>query len=433
MFYNQEVEQALLGRIILNNHTLERLDQLQPNHFYFEAHQKLFQHLRNCVNEAKNQNVLTLKAHFQIEKSLIELGGSKYIKDLLLAENQSPLFSEKDYARNLVDLWQKRELFSMIEGLDKGKTLEELKNELNEKFEALESENQGELRLINNLVDEVVEKYSTKKIEQVKTSFSEIDQKVIIEPGNLIIIAGRASMGKSTLALNLAKNISKKDCVILYSLEMSGSQIASKFLSESAGVNSYRLRFNNLNQNEQTSILARKIENKLIVYDQPAITLGFIRSTIKQVARKVKLKAIFVDHVHIMTSPNKRDSRERQIAEITAGLKAIAKEFGIVVFALCQLNRDNEKREDKRPTLSDLRDSGSIEQDADVVMFVHRDQYYLERMPENPGSNNYNKWLEAMNKWSGKALLSVAKNRDGEVANIVLKFDSEFSRFSDLD
>lgn len=432
MPHNQTAEQSILGTIILNNAHFDKVDFLRPEQFYFEEHQKIFEQIkRNLEGDKMVANQITLKQFFESEPSIKAIGGSSYISELL--GHASGLVNISDYGKLIVKLWQKRELQNSFNTVDLSLPIEQLKSDLNEKFDALELMTDDEPKLISKISQETVQKYLTGKIDQIKTGFSNIDQKVILEPGVLAVIAGRPSMGKSTLALNIARNISQKEAVVLFSLEMSESQISTKFLAEKASVNPYRLKFNRMNQDEMQSLSKVEISNKLFVVDKAGVTLSYIRSVAKQMKRKHKIRAIVIDHIHIMTSINKKDSRERQIAEITSGLKTIAKDLGIVVIALCQLNRENERREDKRPTLSDLRDSGSIEQDADIIMFVHRDEYYLERIPEQPGSRNFDKWLEALNHWKGKALVSVAKNRDGESCNFTMGFDGEFGRFSEID
>lgn len=431
MLYNQEAEQSVLGTIILNNAHISKIDFLRPEHFYFGEHQKIFEQIqRNLESDKMVANQVTLRQFFESEPSIKAVGGLVYLSELLGCASMAVKIS--DYAKLIVKLWQKRELEASLKSIDLSLPIEQLQTDLNEKFEALELMTEDEPKLISKISQETVQKYLTGKIDQIKTGFSNIDEKVVLEPGVLAVIAGRPSMGKSTLALNIARNISQNEGVLLFSLEMSESQISTKFLAEKASVNPYRLKFNKMNQSEAVALSQVQIPNKLFVVDKAGVTLNYVRSVAKQMKRKHKIRVIVIDHIHIMTSLNKKDSRERQIAEITSGLKTIAKDLGIVVIALCQLNRENEKREDKRPTLSDLRDSGSIEQDADIIAFVHRDEYYLERMPEQPGSRSYDKWSQALKEWKGKALVSVAKNRDGETCNFTMGFDGEFGRFTEI-
>lgn len=430
MLYNQEAEQSVLGAIILNNAYFDRIDFLRPEYFFFAEHQKIFKQIQQNLGSDKIvANQISLKHFFESDESIKDVGGAVYLSNLLALA--SGIVDVVDYAKLIVKLWQKRELQNSFNAIDLSLPIEQLQSDLNEKFEALELITDDEPKLISKISQETVQKYLTGKIDQIKTGFSNIDEKVVLEPGVLAVIAGRPSMGKSTLCLNIARNISQNEGVLLFSLEMSEAQISTKFLAEKASVNPYRLKFNKMNQSEAIALSQVQIANKLFVVDKAGITLNYIRSVSKRMKRKHKIRVVVIDHIHIMTSLNKKDSRERQIAEITSGLKTMAKDLGIVVIALCQLNRENEKREDKRPTLSDLRDSGSIEQDADVIAFVHRDEYYLERMPEQPGSRNYEKWSQALQEWKGKALVSVAKNRDGETCNFTMGFDGEFGRFTE--
>lgn len=443
--YNQEAEQRILGLIIMNNDKLEALDFLEPKHFYFEAHAKLFKHLRKCItNDECRQDAVTLKTYFQLEKSMQELGGFEYLTQVLLIEaGNCFMISVKEYGRILVDLWQKRELFDAIQDIDKAKTLEEIKSDLMEKFDSLELENESEGLLVNDLMkDYVLRTVEKKEIgELINLHYEKLDKVLSgLYPANLVVLAGKTSMGKTAFALNLAKKIAQttetRQGIMTYflSIEMKNDEVLGRFLVEEASINGYRLRNGQLKPiEEQAALVAKHNFNlNLILDDSSGITVNQIWTRVKKAIKKYGVKVLFIDYLQKIVPTNPKDSRERQIGGIAEKLKDMAKKLDIVVVCLCQLSRENEKRQNKRPLLSDLRDSGSIEQESDVVLFVHRDDYYLEKEAEPPHSPNYNRWLEAYESVKGKGLIIVSKNRNGECGESEMTFNKEFQRFTEI-
>jgi len=439
------VEMAILGSIILNNDKLEHLDFLKPEHFAFEANQKLFKHLKNCIeNEEKRQDSVTLKTYFQFEKSIQLMGGFEYLKNLLLTAGEiSFMMSVKDYAKNLIDLWQKRELSDALLNLDKSKTLEEIRNELNEKFDLLELENQQDPKLANDLMrDFIVRKVENKETgELLKIHYPVLDKILSgLYPANLVTLAGKTSMGKSAFALNLARKISenteKKEGVMTYffSIEMKNDEVLGRFLVEMASINGYRLKNAELKPiEEQAAMIAKQNFNlKLLLDDSCGLTVSQIWARAKKMKNKYGVKVMIIDHLQKIIPINPKESRERQVGLTVEKLKDMAKKLDIVVILLCQLSRENEKRQNKRPLLSDLRESGTIEQESDVVLFVHRDDYYLEKEAEPPHSPNYNRWLDAYNNSKGRAHIIVSKNRNGETGESEMFFDKSFQRFTEI-
>lgn len=440
-FYNEEAEQAILGAIIQNNDKLDAIASiLEPEHFYQPAHQKLFKHLKNCILiEEARQDTVTLKTFFKLEKSMSIIGGEDYLKHLLqTAFQMSVLVSVRDYAKIIIELWQKREFFNMVSEINKGNTLEEIKTALDSKFEDLKIDTQNEPKLIGDLMEDfVIRKVLNKETgDLINLGFAGLDKLLGgLYGGNLVILAGKTSMGKTTFGLNIAKNCSKQVPVLFCSIEMTNDEVLGKFLVEAASVNAYRLKNGFLKPMEEQAVMAAKPkfkENILLIDDCSTLSISNLTSKVKKMVTKYGVKVVMVDYLQRMTPAPTKNGREREVAALTDGLKTIAKKFNITVIVLSQLSRENEKRANKRPLLSDLRDSGSIEQDADVVMFVHRDDYYLEKESETIGSPNYDKWVQALNISKGKAYIMVQKNRNGLTGEVELGFDKDFSRFIDL-
>ena len=434
--FNQRVEQGLIGLIILHNFRIDAVNFLNPEHFYFEAHQRLFRYLKTSIAKGESQDMMTLKSYFQSEPTMKLLGGYDYMQELLMAAGET-ILDTKDYGRNLLTLWQKRELFSAIESLDKSKTIEEIKSDLNEAFDGLEFENEKQPRSAN----ELMQNFITRKIEQkeigeiINLGYPLLDKILSgLYCGNMITLAGKTSMGKTAFALNLAKNISQTIPTVLFSIEMTEDEVLGRFLVEMASINGYRLKNGCLKpMEEQAAMIAKNNYNTRLFIDDPAsITVANLESKIKRLVSKHGVKVVIIDYLQKMRPTNLKDSRERQVGGIAEDLKTLAKKYQIVVIVLCQLSRENDKRQNKRPILSDLRDSGSIEQESDVVMFVHRDDYYLEKEAEPPHSPNYNRWLEAYQRSKGKAYILIGKNRNGETGESEMKFDKEFQRFTEI-
>tara|TARA_R110000868_G_scaffold29030_4_gene107988 strand:+ start:11938 stop:13260 length:1323 start_codon:yes stop_codon:yes gene_type:complete len=433
--FNQRVEQGLIGLIILHNFRIDSVSFLNPEHFYFECHQNLFRYLKTSIAKGESQDMMTLRSYLQSEPTMKIVGGHEYMQELLLAAGET-ILDAKDYGKNLLTLWQKRELFSTIESLDKSKTLEEIKSDLNEAFDGLEFENERQPRSANELMQNfIVRKVEQKETGEIINLGYPLLDKILsgLYCGNMITLAGKTSMGKTAFALNLAKNISQTIPTVLFSIEMTEDEVLARFLVEMASINGYRLKNGCLKPiEEQAAMIAKNDYNSRLFIDDPAsITVANLESKIKRLVSKHGVKVVIIDYLQKMKPTNLKDSRERQIGGIAEDLKTLAKKYQIVVIVLCQLSRENEKRQNKRPLLSDLRDSGSIEQESDVVMFVHRDDYYLEKEAEPPHSPNYNRWLEAYQRSKGKAYILIGKNRNGETGESEMKFDKEFQRFTE--
>jgi len=463
--FNIEAEQAVLGTIILNNEYLNRVSEfLREEHFYEPAHQKIFaQIIHNIekVNIVANQ--ITLKQFFEADDSIKALGGALYLSTLLASA--SAIIDISNYGRLIHDLALKRKLSMVGEEIVNRVYRSEEKASATEQIEAAEGElfqlsehgnGKNDFRSISVSLKETLDKTLVAKqrdshISGISTGLADLDKILSgMQQSDLIILAGRPSMGKTALGINIAVNSCKylnkdaveqkdKKAVGFFSLEMSSDQLAARILSMECSINATKFRTGQLSESEWEVIAARSAEISkmpLFIDDTPALSISAIRTRVRRMVRKNNLALLIIDYLQLIRGVSNRsnESRVQEISEITQGLKAIAKEFNIPVMALSQLSRAVEQREDKRPQLSDLRESGSIEQDADVVAFVYRDSYYLER--KRPAENEVEKfqqWKNQMQEVAHKSEVIIAKQRNGPVGSVNLFFDAEFTRFGNLD
>jgi replicative DNA helicase len=463
--FNLEAEQAVLGTIILNNEYLNRVGEfLREEHFYEPAHQKIYaQILHNVekVNIVANQ--ITLKQFFESDTSIKTIGGALYLSTLLSAA--SAIVDISDYGRLIYDLSLKRELVIIGENLVIRAYKPEEKTSATEQIEIAESNlfklsehgnGRSDFRSISSSLKETLDKTLLAKqrdshISGVSTGLADLDKILSgMQQSDLIILAGRPSMGKTALGINIAVNAckflnqeieEKKDqkAVGFFSLEMSSDQLAARILSMECSINATKFRTGQLNETEWEVIATRSAEISKMPFfidDTPALSISAIRTRARRMVRKNNLALLVVDYLQLIRGVSSRsnESRVQEVSEITQGLKAIAKEFNIPVLALSQLSRAVEQREDKRPQLSDLRESGAIEQDADVVAFIYRDEYYLERKrPAENEMDKFQQWKKQMQEVAHKSEIIIAKQRNGPVGSINLFFDAEFTRFGNLD
>jgi replicative DNA helicase len=421
-YTNQEAEEVLLGSIIMNNNFLLPLDFLAKEHFAFTEHQAIFGEIIRRITNNDSVDSVTIQS----------FADKNTIKKLLASA--SGILDIKSYGIEIVGLWQKREL---------NQALEYAKNEFLGDFRAIKEYLDGimadlsfalskEPRNAFEIAKEVIENEYQKK-ELINLGFENSDNLIGgIAVGSLFILAGRSSSGKTTMCLNIAKNLSKEAGVLFFSIEVNEKSLVRKLVTEEVSIDPYRLKKGFLNASEkQAGMRAVEIikQSQLIVDDDSELTLSKIRNRIKRIMIKQPLKAICIDYLQLITPEGKDFSREQQVSKIVVGLKSIARDFNIVVFALSQLSRATDSRDNKRPILSDLRDSGAIEQAADIVAFVHRDEYYLEREREPEHSPHYKEWLGLYEASKGVANFIIAKNRDGQIGDVKFYFDGKFSRF----
>jgi len=424
--YSEEVEQIILGSLMINNDYLLGMDFLEVKHFYFLNHQAIYERIISVIASGRADN-LTLKSFFE---ERIE-GGDSYMRTLL--SQASGVIDLRDYARLVIDFWQKRQLQEAFEKINFSDDFATIRDSLDDKLIDFGFEGSKQPQHISKLVDKVVD---DPKGELLFFDFNNLDALTGgVELSDLIILGGLPSSGKTTFCLNLARNVAKENGVIFFSIEVKDSSLARKFLSEAASVNPFRIKQGTLNQSEQMDIDSsrRTMDSfKLMVDDEAGMTVSKMRSKIKRIKRKMDVKMICIDYLQLITPQKKEFSREQEVSKIVEGLKKIAKDFNLVVVALSQLSRAVHSRENKRPILSDLRDSGAVEANADIVMFVHRDEYFLERSRELEDSKNYEEWKMLYDASKNRAEVILAKQRNGQLGDCKFHFDGLFSRFTEF-
>ncbi len=454
---NLEAEQALIGSVMVNNDIIDEISNIiNSNKFFDPAHKKIFEVIENLNNKGMIANPITLKNFFEKSDSLNEVGGVEYLVKLTRFSSSSR--QAIDYAKVIHEMYVKRELIDISSNIseesysqedDKSgeKIIEQAEQSL---FQLAERGNFSQSYMkFNKALDQTIEMAtlamkSDQGLVGVPTGLTDLDEKLGgLHKSDLVIIAGRPSMGKTALATNIAYYAAKKihdnnekKSVAFFSLEMSSEQLSTRILSEQTRIQSNDIRRGKANEEE----LNRYIEASRNIYDiplyideTPAITISALSNRARRMKRLFGLSLIVVDYIQLMrTHSNRMDGRVQEISEITQGLKALAKELSVPVLALSQLSRAVEQRDDKIPQLSDLRESGSIEQDADVVMFVYREQYYLERKQPKLGSIEHAEWQSKMNDILGLADIIIGKQRHGPTGNVQVEFEGQFTKFKDL-
>ncbi|MEM6889109.1 MAG: replicative DNA helicase [Pseudomonadota bacterium] len=466
MPHSIEAEQQLLGAILTNNDIYDRIAQLVgPKHFYEPVHARIFDIAAARIAKNNLASPVTLKSFMEDDEGLKELGGPAYLARL--AGAAVSVFAVRDYAQMIYDLAVRRDLIQLGRDIsDKAARIDvdsELREQIVEAEQALyslaeqgqvESGFQSFLRAVTDAVNVANAAYQRDGgLAGVSTGLVDLDKKLGgLHRSDLLILAGRPSMGKTSLATNIAFNIAKAykrgqlpdgsdgavngGVVGFYSLEMSAEQLAARILSEASEVPSEQIRRGDMTEAEFRRFVdaAKALEAcPLYIDDTPALPIAQLAARARRLKRTHGLDVLMVDYLQLVRSTGRPENRVNEISEITMGLKAIAKELDIPVVALSQLSRQVESRDDKRPQLSDLRESGSIEQDADVVMFVFREEYYVER--EKPSDDNLEemaKWQERMARLHGRAELVIGKQRHGPIGTVDLSFEGRFTRFGNL-
>ncbi|MBM7069607.1 replicative DNA helicase [Actibacterium sp. 188UL27-1] len=464
--HNIEAEQQLLGAVLTNNDIYDRVASVvTPQHFYDPVHARIFEVASARIAKNLQATPVTLKAFLEDEPGLKELGGPGYLAKLAGAAIAS--FAARDYAQIIYDLAIRRELMALGRDISAKAAAVDVASEPREQI--VEAEQQlyklGEegksdsgfqsfLKAVTDAVNVANAAYQREGgLAGVSTGLIDMDKKLGgLHRSDLLILAGRPSMGKTSLATNIAFNIAKAykrgalsdgsegavdgGVVGFYSLEMSAEQLAARILSEASEVPSEQIRRGDMTEAEFRRFVeaAKSLEAcPLYIDDTPALPISQLAARARRLKRTHGLDVLIVDYLQLVRPATAKDSRVNEVSEITQGLKAIAKELDIPVVALSQLSRQVESREDKRPQLSDLRESGSIEQDADVVMFVFREEYYKER--EKPGDHDLDamaKWQEEMEALHGKAEIVIGKQRHGPIGTVELSFEGRFTRFGNL-
>jgi replicative DNA helicase len=464
--HNIEAEQQLLGAILTNNDIYDRIAALvKAEHFFEPVHQRIFEVAIARIQKNALASPVTLKAYLEEDEGLKELGGPAYLARLAGAAISA--FAARDYAQMIYDLAVRRELMQLGRDItDRARSIE-IDNDPKEQITEAEQRlytlaeqgtvEKGFVSFLKATTDAVMTAHAAYQrdgaLSGISTGLADLDKKLGgLHPSDLLILAGRPSMGKTSLATNIAFNIAKAyrkgkrpdgsdgavngGVVGFFSLEMSAEQLAARILSEASEVPSELIRRGDMTEIEFRRFVeaAKALEScPLYIDDTPALPIAQVAARCRRLKRTQGLDVVFVDYLQLLRGTGKGDNRVQEIGEISMGLKALAKELSVPVVALSQLSRQVENREDKRPQLSDLRESGSIEQDADVVMFVFREEYYKER--EKPGDHDLEgmaRWQEVMEQVHGKAEVIIGKQRHGPIGTVDLSFEGRFTRFGNL-
>ena len=464
--HNIEAEQQLLGAILTNNDVYDRIAALvKAEHFFDPVHQRIFEKASARIQKNALASPVTLKPFFEDDEGLKELGGPSYL--VRLAGAAISAFAARDYAQMIYDLAVRRELISLGRDISAKAAKVDLASEPREQITEAEQAlyklgEQGVAeRGFQSFLKAAVEAVNTANaayqrgggLSGISTGLIDLDKKLGgLHPSDLLILAGRPSMGKTSLATNIAFNIAKAykrgrthdgnegavegGVVGFFSLEMSAEQLAARILSEASEVPSEQIRRGNMEEHEYRRFddAAKALEScPLYIDDTPALPISQVAARARRLKRTHGLDCLVIDYLQLLKGSSKSgENRVQEVSEITQGLKAIAKELNIPVIALSQLSRTVESRDDKRPQLSDLRESGSIEQDADVVMFVYRDEYYHERLKPPEDDPRFPEWLDKMNRVHGTAEVIIGKQRHGPIGTVELSFEGKFTRFGNL-
>ena len=455
---NLEAEQALLGSILVNNDIIDEISNIiNPSTFFDPAHTKIYEVVQILNNKGMIANPITLKNYFEKDDMLEDVGGTEYLVKLTRFSGSTK--QAVDYAKVIHEMYLRRELILISSNLS-SETLNSKDQNAEQIIETTEkslfdlaergSFSQSFLKF-NQALDQTIEMAtlamkSDQGIVGVPTGLVDLDEKLGgLHKSDLVILAGRPGMGKTALATNIAYHAAQnllsrqeKSSIAFFSLEMSSEQLSTRILSEQARIKSDDIRRGKVTESEINRYIetSRNIYNLPLYIDEtPAITIATLSNRARRIKRLFGLSLIVVDYIQLMRAPggkNRNDNRVQEVSEITQGLKALAKELKVPVLALSQLSRAVESRDDKKPQLSDLRESGSIEQDADVVMFVYREAYYLENKQPKLGSIEHAEWQSKMNDVNGLADIILGKQRHGPTGTVKVEFEGIYTKFKDL-
>lgn len=472
--HNIEAEQGLLGALLLNNDSFDRIsDLLRSTHFFDPVHGRIYENISRIIINGNLATPVILKTYMEDDAGLNELGAGAYLARLVA--NATTIANAKEYARNIYDLAIRRELISIGDRLihdaqhasldsnpsDQIEHTEQSLYELAEKGMVSQGFMSFDLSLAG-AVQMAEHAYAREgKLSGLSTGLKALDDLTGgLQKSDLLVLAGRPAMGKTALATNIAFTIAQNyfkaknagnlseradgtvevmdgGVVGFFSLEMSAEQLATRMLSEQSGISSSNIRRGEIHDDEYKRLVtaARDLNEVPFFIDHTgAIPMATLAARARRLKRQHGLGLIVVDYLQLVRASNRRgnDGRVQEVSEITQGLKALAKELNVPVLALSQLSRQVEAREDKRPQLADLRESGSIEQDADIVMFVYRESYYVGREKPTEGTEEFLKWQERMSAVDGMAEVIIGKNRHGPIGIARLAFEDRFTRFGNL-
>ena len=464
---NIEAEQALLGAILVNNDAFYRVsDFLKSAHFYEPLHRKIFEVSAELIRMGKMANPVTIKTFLPADDKVGDMTVSQYLARL--AAEAVTVINASDYGRAIYDLATRRALITVGEDMvniaydapvDMAPS-EQIEDAERRLFELAETGRyDGGFEAFSDAIKTAVDMASAAYqrdggLSGISTGFQDLDRRMGgLQSSDLIVLAGRPGMGKTSLATNIAYNVAAAyepaqqadgsfkaangGVVGFFSLEMSSEQLATRIISEQTEIPSSKIRRGDLTESDFHKLVAYTQENHkrpLFIDQTGGISIAQLSARARRLKRQRGLDLIIIDYIQLMTGSSRRgnENRVQEITEITTGLKALAKELGVPIIALSQLSRQVESRDDKRPQLSDLRESGSIEQDADVVMFVYRDEYYLKNKEPERGTPEHITWEDKMRDVQGKAEVIIGKQRHGPTGTVPMGFQGEFTRFFDL-
>ena len=463
---NVEAEAALLGALMIDNRLVEDIQlKLKPHHFFEPLHGRIYEAILKLTDSNRVANPVTLRPLFEADESIKEVGGPPYLAQL--TGSGAAVIGARDFAGQIYDLALLRALIGvgrdLVEGaLDTSEDvapLAQIERAETELYKVAEEGGaEGKAKSFSDATKEALEMAeralnSGGHLSGFTTGLESLNAKIGgLHKSDLIIIAGRPGMGKSALGTNIGFAAARRFLqdaengiepgksagapVALFSLEMSADQLATRILAEQSGISSENLRMGRISQQEfrQLARAAAELQSlPLYIDDTPGLTIAALRTRARRLKRQKGIGLIVVDYLQLLqgSGKNNNDNRVQEISEISRGLKQLAKELDVPVIGLSQLSRAVEQREDKRPQLSDLRESGSIEQDADIVLFIYREDYYLASHQPTDDHPDFVEWKEKMERAYGRAEVIIAKQRHGATGKIHLKFDSRITKFSD--
>ena len=451
---NIEAEQSVIGSILVSNEMFDEINMIVTSkYFYDPMHQKIFSAIEKLIYSGMLANPITLKNYFEKEKD--EINVPDYL--IKITKFSTAKRQTTEYSKLIYDLFVKRELIKISENIIDTAKLNDLDHDgqsIIENFErslfdlAEKGSFSSQLVKFDEAMRMTIEMASNaykndEGIVGVPTGLTDLDDRLGgLHKSDLLIIAGRPSMGKTALATNIAFNAAKKiqedgrkSTIAFFSLEMSSEQLSTRILAEQSKIKSNDIRRGRISEDQFDKFIETSkniAELPLYIDETPAISIAALSNRARRIKRLYGLDMVVVDYIQLMKASNFREGRVQEISEITQGLKALAKELSVPVLALSQLSRAVESRDDKKPLLSDLRESGSIEQDADVVMFVYREAYYLERKEPQPATVDHAEWQSKMNDIANRAEIIIGKQRHGPTGNVFLEFEAMFTKFKDI-
>jgi replicative DNA helicase len=464
--HNIEAEQSLLGAMLVNNDAFYRVsDFLEPKHFFETVHQKIYETASSLIRMGKVATPVTLKTFFPAEVDILGMTVGQYLARL--AAEATTIINAQDYGRAIYDLALRRDLIGIGEDMVNvayeapvdfapRAQIEDAERKLYELAESGRYDGgfQRFSQAMKVALDMAANAYQRDgKLSGIATGLRDLDSKMGgLQRSDLVIVAGRPGMGKTALATNIAYNIAKVHraeiqadgtsksvnggIVGFFSCEMSAEQLATRILAEQTSIASSQIRRGGIDQDEFEKIRDYTIQLEhlpLFVDETGGLSISQLTARARRLKRQRGLDVLIVDYIQLLQGTGRRvDNRVQEVTEITTSLKALAKELNIPIIALSQLSRQVENRDDKRPQLADLRESGSIEQDADVVLFVYREEYYLQNKEPKPGTVEHEKWQTEMSLAHRRAEVIIGKQRHGPTGTVKLQFEGQFTRFSDF-